>query len=181
MRIGVFCGSKMGRTGAYEAGVRGFVDSVANTSASLLYGGATVGLMGVFAEHALQHGIDIIGVIPKKLVDIEQSHPGLTQMHVVESMEERKAVMAKLSDCFVMLPGGTGSLDEFFEMFTLTQLGYHHKPCAILNSNGYYDHLIQFLDHATTEGFLSAESRKMIITVDSVEDLLKQLNITEGV
>ncbi|HVT62378.1 MAG TPA: TIGR00730 family Rossman fold protein, partial [Legionellaceae bacterium] len=113
-----------------------------------------------------------------KLVDIEHAHTDLTELRIVHTMDERKALMAELSDAFVMLPGGTGSLDEFFEMFTLMQLGYQNKPCAILNINGYYDHLITFLDHATQEGFLVPQQREKIITSGDDVTLLERLMST---
>ncbi len=176
-KVAIFCGAKMGASEAYAQGVQEFVDQLCKLGLTIVYGGANIGLMAVLANQALKNNGKIIGVIPKKLVDIEQAHKSLTDLHIVDSMTERKSMMAEISDAFVMLPGGTGSLDEFFEMFTLMQLGYQNKPCAILNINHYYDSLIKFLDHATKEGFLRDLHRDEIITADSSIELLKKMNL----
>lgn len=174
-KIAIFCGAKMGISDTYCEEVQKFVDEVCTLGLTIVYGGGNVGLMGVIADQTLKNNGKIIGVIPRKLVDIERAHTELTDLHIVNSMDERKALIAELSDAFIILPGGTGSLDEFFEMFTLMQLGYQNKPCAILNINGYYDHLIKFLDHATMEGFLMLKQREKIITTKNSADLLEKL------
>lgn len=174
-KIGVFCGGKKGYSDLYRKEVQTFADKACELNLTIVYGGAHIGLMGVLADQIIKNNGTIVGVMPQKLVDIEQAHTELTKLHIVTSMDERKSLIGELSDAFVMLPGGTGSLDEFFEMFTLTQLGYQNKPCAILNINHYYDHLIKFLDHATQEGFLMPKQREMIITTENTVELLEKL------
>ena len=173
--IGIFCGAKPGASEVYCKEVETFVNRACEIKLTFVYGGGKVGLMGALADQVIKNAGKIIGVIPQKLRDIELAHHGITDLRIVQSMEERKSLIAELSDAFVMLPGGTGSLDEFFEMFTLLQLGYQNKPCAILNINHYYDHLIKFLDHATQEGFLMPKQREMIITSECSKDLLDKL------
>lgn len=176
-KIAVFCGSQMGNADDYSKGTQELAETFCEAAITLVYGGANIGLMGMLADQMLKNGGKVIGVIPKKLVDIEQAHTGLTDLHIVNSMNERKLTMGELSDAFVLFPGGTGSLDEFFEMYTLTQLGYHDKPCAILNVNKYYDYLIKFLDHANKEGFLRTPSRELIISADNSAELLEKIMI----
>lgn len=176
-KIAVFCGSQMGNSNGYSKATQELADTLCKSSITLVYGGAKIGLMGVLADQMLNNDGKVIGVMPKKLVDIEQAHTRLTDLRIVNSMNERKSVIAELSDAFVMFPGGTGSLDEFFEMFTLTQLGYHDKPCAILNVDNYYDYLIKFLDHAKNEGFLRAQYREMIITANNAVELMEKMMI----
>lgn len=173
--ITVFCGSNKGHSNAYAKVSKTLIDALYEQKISLIYGGTQVGLMGIIADHMLSKGGDVIGIIPEPLVDIELAHENLTQLHVVKSMHERKARMEALSDGFVMLPGGAGSLDEFFEMFTWAQLSFHSKPCAILNIDGYFNHLLNFLDHAVTQGFLSAAHRDMIIVDDVAEKLVNKM------
>jgi uncharacterized protein (TIGR00730 family) len=178
--VGVFCGAKMGTSDIYCKEVQDFVTILCELGLTIVYGGGNVGLMGAIADQAIKNKGKIIGVMPRKLVDIECAHTGLTELHIVNTMDERKALIAELSDMFVMLPGGTGSLDEFFEMFTLLQLGYQNKPCAILNMNHYYDHLIHFLDHATQEGFLLKNQRDMILTTKNPLELLECVGVKPG-
>ena len=168
----------MGKSNGYSKAIQELADKLCKSSITLVYGGANIGLMSVLAEQMLKNDGKVIGVMPKKLVDIEQAHTGLTDLRIVNSMNERKSLIAELADAFVMFPGGTGSLDEFFEMFTLTQLGYHDKPCAILNVNNYYDDLIKFLDNAKTEGFLLTRYREMIITANNSVELMEKIMIT---
>jgi uncharacterized protein (TIGR00730 family) len=138
----------------------------------LVYGGTSVGLMGAIADAALLRHAEVIGVLPQALQDREIAHRGLTQLHLVDSMHERKALMASLSDAFIALPGGYGTLDEFFEIVTWAQLNVHSKPCVLINTGGYYDSLLRFIDHAVTEGFVTAVNVGLLdVAGDSAEAL----------
>ena len=141
----------------------------------LVYGGAQVGLMGVLADEALAKGGEVIGVIPQALVDREIAHGGLSERRVVESMHERKALMAELSDAFIALPGGLGTLDELFEVWTWAQLGMHRKPCALLDVEGYWASLTEFLDHSVAERFVREQNRDMLLVDDDPSRLLGRL------
>lgn len=138
-----------------------------------MYGGAHVGTMGALADAVLQAGGKVIGVIPEQQVGEEIAHQGLTELHVVGSMHERKALMAQLSDGFIALPGGLGTLEEFAEVVTWSQLGLHHKPTGLLNTAGYYDALLRFLDHAVAERFLREQDRGLILAESRVQPLLE--------
>ena len=162
MRLCVFCGSKPGDNPAYAEAAAELGRKLAEQQIGLVYGGASVGLMGAIADATLQAGGDAIGVIPQSLIDKEIAHPDLTQMHVVSGMHERKALMADLSDGFIALPGGIGTLEELFEIWTWAQLGMHNKPCVLLNVAGYYNQLIGFLDQMTQAGYLKENSRSML-------------------
>jgi uncharacterized protein (TIGR00730 family) len=175
-KIAVFCGSSIGNNLIYAEVAKQLAISMAHAGMALVYGGAHVGLMGVLADHVLNEKGHVVGVIPQSLVDVEIAHPGLTELHIVHSMHERKAKIADMSDGFILLPGGPGSLDEFFEMITFAQLGYHSKPCGILNVNGYYDYLLKFLDQAVDHGFMKAVYRHMIIVEQSPPVLLHKFN-----
>lgn len=172
-KIAVFCGSGTGNTQKYTQAAEEFANVMSSAGITVIYGGAKVGLMGIIANRMLENGGKVIGVMPKSLVDVEIAHDALTELHVVNSMHERKALIADLADSFIMLPGGSGSLDEFFEMFTWAQLGYHAKPCGILNVDGYYNYLLKFLDHVVSEGFLKNEYRNMIIVNESPQTMLQ--------
>lgn len=172
--LAVFCGAKLGHSAIYAEQAKALADVMADKHITLIYGGATVGLMGTLANRLLHRGGEVIGVIPQSLVDVDIAHTGLTRLHVVDSMHERKLLMASLADGFLMLPGGAGSLDEFFEMVVLAQLGHHKKPCGLLNTAGYYDSLLQFLDHALAEGFLNSVGRHAILTHHSPLDLVNK-------
>ena len=148
---------------------------IAQRSYTLIYGGATVGLMGAMADAALDAGGHVVGVIPSSLVARELAHEGLPDLRVVATMHERKALMADLSDAFVALPGGLGTLDEFFEILTWAQLGLHAKPCALLNVNGYYDPLLAFLDKATRTGLVARDHREMIVVAGDVDTLVASI------
>lgn len=174
--LGIFCGSSSGNLPIYAQSAEQLAQVMADNKIELIYGGAHVGLMGVIANKMLALGSKVIGVIPQSLVDVEVAHEGISELRIVTSMNERKEVIAELSDGFIMLPGGSGSLDEFFEMHTLAQLSYHQKPCAILNVAGYYDHLLQFLDHAIDQGFIKAIHREMILVEDCPDTLIKKMN-----
>lgn len=168
----VFCGSKHGKDPAYEEVARLLGRTLAERGITLVYGGGHVGLMGAVADAALAAGGEAIGVMPKALVEREIAHEGLTKLHVVGSMHERKALMARLSEGFVALPGGSGTLEEFFEVLTWAQLGQHRKPCGLLDVAGYYRPLLAVFDHMVEEGFLSDEHRGMILVETEPEALL---------
>jgi uncharacterized protein (TIGR00730 family) len=155
----VFCGSKSGANEGYVAVAREVGVLIARQGFGVVYGGGRVGLMGALADAALNAGGRVIGVIPQMLLDREVGHSGLTELHVVRSMAERKELMGSLSEGFLTLPGGTGTMDELFEAWTWTQLGLQHKPSGLLNCGGYYDPLVEFLDRAVREGFLDARNR----------------------
>jgi uncharacterized protein (TIGR00730 family) len=142
----------------------------------LVYGGASIGLMGAVADAVIEAKGSVIGVMPKSLSDKEIAHTGLNELHIATSMHERKSIMADLSDAFVAIPGGLGTLEELFEMWTWAQLGFHHKPVAILNYYHYFDKLVQFLDHATEHGFVKKAHRSMLIESTDANDLFQQLN-----
>jgi len=141
----------------------------------LVYGGGNIGLMGVLADAVLKAGGEAVGVIPERLMEREVGHNGLTKLHIVRSMHERKALMADLSDAFIALPGGFGTLEEFCEVVTWAQLGLHAKPCGILNVLGYYSPLLAMFDHAVEERFLKIENRSLVLARDSVAELLRAL------
>lgn len=175
MRICVFCGSSPGRDPGYLEQAAGFGALLARRGIALVYGGAHVGLMGALADAVLQHGGHVIGVIPEALVAWEVAHRGLPDLRIVGSMHERKALMAELSDAFVALPGGVGTLEELFEVWTWSQLGLHGKPCALLDVNGFYAGLSAFLDHVVGEGFLRPDQRAGLLVERDPEALLRAL------
>ncbi|UES39871.1 TIGR00730 family Rossman fold protein [Roseibium aggregatum] len=172
--ICVFCGSSYGALEAYADIARDTGRAIAEQGYTLVYGGAKVGLMGTVADAALEAGGKVIGVLPRSLQDKEIGHEGLSELHLVDSMHERKAMMADLSDAFIALPGGVGTLEEIFEVWTWGQLGYHKKPCGFLNAEGYYDHLIAFLDHQTDQGFTKQVMRDMAQIASSPLDMIRQ-------
>jgi uncharacterized protein (TIGR00730 family) len=174
-RVCVFCGSSPGARPEYAkaAGLLGC--SLAQRGIGLVYGGASIGLMGVLADTVLAGGGTVDGVIPRALVDREIAHSGLTRLHVVETMHERKALMNELSDAFVALPGGMGTLDELAEAFTWAQLGIHAKPCALLDAAGYFDAFLVFLDRAVEDGFLWAAHRERLLVDVEADSLLDRL------
>jgi uncharacterized protein (TIGR00730 family) len=159
----VFCGSHPGNDPAYKRAARALGETLAEARIELVYGGGHVGLMGAVADAALAAGGEVTGIMPKALVDREIAHTGLTRLHVVGSMHERKAMMSGLSEGFVVLPGGTGTLEEFFEVLTWAQLDEHAKPCGLLNVAGYYDPLLAVFDHMVDRGFLDKRHRPMIL------------------
>jgi uncharacterized protein (TIGR00730 family) len=173
--ICVFCGSSPGANGAYTKAARTFGELLAKNHLTLVFGGGKVGLMGQLADAVLANGGEAIGVIPEALMRKEVAHNGLTQMHVTPNMHERKALMYKLSDAFVAMPGGTGTLDELFEVFTWLQLGYLHKPIGLLNVERYFDHLSAFLQHSVTERFVRAEQLQDLLVDDNEASLLSRL------
>jgi uncharacterized protein (TIGR00730 family) len=161
--ICVFCGSSSGNDLAYEDAARSLGETLAESGITLVYGGGHVGLMGIVANAALASGGEAVGVIPHSLVEREIAHNGLTDLHVVGSMHERKAMMSELSEGFIALPGGTGTMEEFFEVLTWAQLGEHGKPCGLLNVAEYYDPLLAVFDHMVANGFLSEANRSIVI------------------
>jgi uncharacterized protein (TIGR00730 family) len=171
-RICVFCGSSVGANPKYLAEAKSLGQQMAVGGWGLVYGGTSVGLMGATADAALSGGAEVIGVLPQALQDREIAHRGLTKLHLVGSMHERKALMASLSDAFIALPGGYGTLDEFFEIVTWAQLNIHSKPCILINTDGYYDFLLRFLDHAAKEEFVRATNLRLVqVARDSTEAL----------
>jgi uncharacterized protein (TIGR00730 family) len=172
MRICVYTGSRHGSRPEYRDTAEAFGRLLAREGIGLVYGGGRLGLMGVVADAALAAGGEAIGTLPQKLVALEVAHRGLSELHVVDSMHERKALMADLSDGFVALPGGIGTLEELFEVWAWLHLGYHDKPCGLLNVSGFYDPLITFLDKVVEEGFLRADTRAMLFCEENGERLL---------
>ena len=172
--ICVYCGSSAGRLAAYAASAEALAETLVNHNIKLVYGGASIGIMGRVADHVLMLGGQAIGVIPKGLAHKEVMHKNLTELHVTQSMHERKMLMAELSDGFIALPGGIGTLEELFEIWTWAQLGFHKKPCGLLNVEGYYDSLIQFLDHMLAEQFVKEHHRNMLIVESQPEKLLER-------
>ena len=176
-RICVFCGSTKGDLEVYPEAATALGSLLAAHGFGLVYGGASIGLMGAVADAVLQAAGDVTGVIPQSLVDKEIAHSGLTQTHIVDTMHERKALMAKLSDGFVALPGGIGTLEELFEMWTWAQLDLHDKPCVLLNVAGYYDELIRFLDKMTDSGYLKEASRSQLQVACSPEEAIRACKV----
>lgn len=172
MNLCIFCGSRSGRDGRYVAIARDVAQRVVAEGYGIVYGGGRVGLMGILADAALDAGGSVVGVIPDSLAQKEVAHSGLTSLHVVGSMHERKALMADLSDGFIALPGGFGTMDELCEILTWAQLHIHAKPVALLNTDGYYDELLALFDKMVTEGFLSQENRDLLIAAPNVKELL---------
>lgn len=174
-RIAVFCGSSSGNNPAYLEAAKALGKKLAEENIEVVYGGAQVGLMGAVANSAMKAGGKVIGVIPKKLVTKEIAHNQLTELHIVEGMHERKAMMAELSDAFIALPGGSGTLEEWFEVLTWAQIGYHKKQCSLLNTNNYYTPLLSLFDHMIGEGFVAEKYRELIIVETEVNELLIKL------
>ena len=172
----MFCGSSSGTRPEYTAAAAEVGRELAARRIRLVYGGSSVGLMGQVADAALAAGGEVTGVIPQLLVEQEVAHFGLVDLRVTSSMHERKALMAELSDGFVALPGGLGTLEEFAEILTWSQLGLQSKPCGLLDVTGYYQPLLAFLDHAVVEGFVRAEHRAMVLTSGSVAGLLDAMS-----
>lgn len=173
--IGVFCGSSMGKNPVYKTIAASFGNLLATCNITLVYGGGKVGLMGVLADNALAANGKCIGVIPQSIADMEIAHDHLTELHIVKNMQERKTMMMEMSDAFVALPGGLGTLDELAEVLTYNQLRIFDKPIGLLNVNNYFDPLVKFFDHGVTEGFIREEHRNNIVVSDDIVDLLEKL------
>jgi uncharacterized protein (TIGR00730 family) len=174
-RICVFCGASPGRDPRHADGARAFGALLAERGIGLVYGGGRVGLMGALADGALDAGGEVIGVIPARLVDRELAHPGVTELRIVETLHQRKAVMAELADAFVALPGGLGTLEELAEVLSWAQLDLHAKPFALLDPLGYYEPLVAFLDRAVAEGFLQPVHRRLLAVESDAAVLLARL------
>lgn len=174
-RVCVFCGSNSGARAQYAAAAQALADQLVARGSELVYGGAQVGLMGVLAQRVLARGGRVTGVIPEVLVAKEVAHPALNELRIVGSMHERKAVMSDLSDGFLALPGGLGTLEELFEVLTWAQLGLHSKPCGLLNVSGYFDPLLAFLDHAVSERLLKSRHRALLLADDDPASLLDRM------
>jgi uncharacterized protein (TIGR00730 family) len=174
-RLCVFCGSSHGKNPAYAEAAKNLGSELARRGIELVYGGGNVGLMGVVADAVLDAGGRVIGVIPESLMAKELGHRGIQDLRVVKTMHERKAMMADLSDGFIAMPGGIGTFEEFFEIVTWAQLGFHSKPCALLNVNGFYDPLLHLVDHAIDEGFIKASQRQIFIVESEINALLHHM------
>jgi len=170
----VYCGSRIPKDPSHIDAAKSLGKDLAENGIRLVYGGGHVGLMGVIADAVNDGGGEVHGVIPRALQDKEVAHDALTRLHVVDSMHERKSLMAVLADGFVALPGGFGTLEEFVEVVTWGQLRFHDKPCGLLNTDGYFDHLLAYLDNANTEGFLRAENREMLLCDADPAGLIRQ-------
>jgi uncharacterized protein (TIGR00730 family) len=171
-RLCVYCGSSAGKNPGYSQAAQQLAEELVKRGIGLVYGGASIGIMGLLADAVLANQGEVVGVIPQALVDKEVSHTGLTDLIIVSSMHERKAMMADLSDGFIALPGGLGTLEELFEILTWAQLGFHQKPCGLLNIDGYYDGLTAFLNHAVEEEFVKPIHRSMLRVERCPIDLL---------
>jgi uncharacterized protein (TIGR00730 family) len=171
----VFCGSNRGNNPAYEAAAQQLGAELASRGITLVYGGGNVGLMGILADATLHAGGKVIGVIPEALMAREVGHRGLTELHIVKTMHERKALMAELSDGFIALPGGIGTFEEFFEVLTWAQLGIHNKPCALLNVAGFFDPLLQMIEHTVAEGFLRPSHRSHMVVASEIAALIEAI------
>lgn len=172
--IAIFCGSALGSDPVYLQAAQLAGQTLAQHGIALVYGGGRSGLMGMVADSALQAGGKVIGVIPKQLVDRELAHPHLTELHVVENMHQRKTLMSELSDGFIAIPGGAGTLEEIFEQWTWAQLGIHLKPCAFLNTAGFYDDLLKFIQMTADKGFTHQRFSSGLVVSDSIEEILAQ-------
>ena len=180
MRLCVFCGSKTGDDPRFSQAAIETGTLLAKRGIGVVYGGGRVGLMGVLADAARAAGGEVIGVIPQSLAEREVAHSGLSQLHVVESMHERKALMAELSAGFIALPGGFGTFEEFCEVITWSQLGIHTKPCGVLNVAGYFDNLVAMFDYAVERGFISAANREIVLESEQPDELIdRMLKLTE--
>jgi uncharacterized protein (TIGR00730 family) len=175
-RICVFCGSALGARPAYQQAAQRLGELLAEQGLGLVFGGGCIGLMGVVADAALAKGGEVIGVIPESLVRREVGHRGVTRLHVVETMHQRKAMMADLSDAFIALPGGYGTLEEFCEAVTWSQLGIQQKPCGLLNIERYWDGLLTVLDHAVDEKFVRPENSQLVLVASTPEGMLDRLS-----
>jgi len=175
-RLAVYCGSAAGSSPVFAEATRATAEAMVGRGVDLVYGGGRLGLMGLVADTVLEGGGRVYGVIPRALVNLEVAHTGLTELRTVETMHERKAAMTDLADAFLALPGGIGTLDELFEAWSWNALGYHKKPFCLLNVEGYWDGMVQFIDHATTSGFLSAQRREQLLVAESPEEALELLD-----
>lgn len=176
MNICVFCGSKSGRLPAYRLAAEHLGELICEQGHRLVFGGGSVGLMGVIADCVLQLGGEVIGILPKMLATKELRHTGVTEMHLTETMHDRKALMAELADAFIAMPGGYGTLEELFEIITWSQLGIHRKTIGLLNTAGYFDPLIKMIDHSIAEGFIKSEHKQLLVSAADPLQLLEELS-----
>jgi uncharacterized protein (TIGR00730 family) len=174
-RICVFCGSHTGNGESYTQMARETAEKIVAAGYGIVYGGGSVGLMAIVADTALALGGEVIGVIPQALARTEIAHPGLTELHVVKTMHERKELMDNASDAFVALPGGYGTMDEFCEVLSWRQLRIHDKPIGLLNYRGYYDALLSLFDHLVREGFIGPHTRRLFTDAESIDELLAEM------
>ena len=174
-RICVFCGSNFGSDELYSKAAKELGSLLVSKDISLVYGGGKVGLMGILADAVLKNGGEVIGVMPRKLVERENAHNGLSELRIVDSIHQRKSMMAELADGFIALPGGFGTLDEFCEAVTWAQLGFHKKPCGLLNTGNYYKHFISFFKNAISEGFIKPEHNSLILIDENSTNLLQRM------
>jgi uncharacterized protein (TIGR00730 family) len=174
-KVTVYCGSNKGKNPIYEAGAKALANEMISRDMALVYGAGNVGLMGIIADEMLLAGKTVYGIIPQKLVDIEVAHVGCTELTIVETMRDRKWLMAEKGDGFIAMPGGIGTFEELFEIMTLNQLGYIAKPLALFNVAGYYDKLLSFLQFAVEEGFLKQAQLDLIIVSDDPVELLDKM------
>ena len=179
-QLAVYCGSAPGADPAFADAARATAAAMVREKIQLVYGGGRLGLMGVVADSVLEAGGEVFGVIPQALVDLEVAHTGCTELHLVANMHERKALMTELTDAFVAIPGGVGTFDELFEAWSWNALGYHAKPFAILNVDGFWDSMIAFLDHVTASGFMSPARRAQLLVANGIEDAIDQLAAAAG-
>jgi uncharacterized protein (TIGR00730 family) len=175
-QLAVYCGSAPGTDPVFADAARATAAAMVERKVQLVYGGGRLGLMGLIADTMLELGGEVYGVIPQALVDIELAHPSVTELHIVETMHERKAKMTELADGFLALPGGIGTLDEVFEAWSWNALGYHKKPFCLLNVQGFWDGLIAFIDHATANGFLSQQRRGQLLIASTPGEALELLD-----
>jgi uncharacterized protein (TIGR00730 family) len=175
-RLAVYCGSAPGSSPVFAEAARATAKAMVGQGVELVYGGGRLGLMGLIADSVLELGGQVYGVIPAALVGLEVAHEGITELHRVETMHERKAKMTELADAFLALPGGIGTLDELFEAWSWNALGYHAKPFCLLNVEGFWDGMIEFMDHATRNGFLSQQRRKQLLVASTPEEALEYLD-----
>ena len=175
-RLAVYCGSAPGSDPIFAEATRATASAMVERGVDLVYGGGRLGLMGLVADSVLELGGKVYGVIPAALVDLEVAHTGVTELFHVANMHERKAKMTDLADAFIALPGGIGTLDELFEAWSWNALGYHAKPFCLLNVGGFWDGMIEFIDHATTSGFLSASRRRQLLVATTPEEALNLLD-----
>jgi uncharacterized protein (TIGR00730 family) len=175
-RLAVYCGSAPGSSPVFAEAARATAQAMVSQGVELVYGGGRLGLMGLIADSVLELGGQVYGVIPAALVELEVAHEGITELHRVETMHERKAKMTELADAFLALPGGIGTLDELFEAWSWNALGYHAKPFCLLNVEGFWDGMIEFMDHATRNGFLSQQRRKQLLVASTPEEALEYLD-----
>lgn len=176
MKICIFCGANNSLDASVTLQVESVMSEFSQNNVELVYGGAAIGIMGALANGLMSRGGKVTGVIPRQLMKKEIAHGGLTDLHVVKDMHERKKMMYDLSDAFLIFPGGMGTLDELFEILTWRQLGLHQKPIAIFNINGYYDHLIKFLDHATAQGLIKSPDRNILFASKDWKEVWSHLN-----